>query len=154
MKSSTIANLIRKGGVLSGVEGSTPEEVYKAVCNAVPLPEGINRDALCSALVEREKVLSTAVGSGIALPHTRVPLLKSVDDQEICVIYLKEPISMGSPDARNVFVMFLLLTANPQVHLEVLSTLVKLFRKPSFYSLLEKQAGADELIEAIENSDK
>lgn len=150
MQTNVIADLIRKGGVFDGIEGNTPEEVYKAVCQIVPLPEGITRETLYSALVEREKVLSTAVGGGIALPHARAPLLKSVNEQEICVIYLKNPINMGAPDAKNVFVMFLLLTANPQAHLDVLSRLVTLFKKPSFYSLLEKRAGKDALVEDIE----
>lgn len=149
MDLSEIAKLIDKGGVYDGIEGNTSEDVYKAISQIVPVPEGITRDALYSALVEREKVLSTAVGNGIALPHARAPILKSIDDQEICVIYLKKPINMFAPDGCSVFVMFLLLTANPQVHLDILSRLVTLFRMPPFYKLLEEKAGKSALLEKI-----
>lgn len=149
MEAKGIAELISKGGVISGMEGSTTDEIYKAVCQVIPLPEGITKETLYTALVEREKVLSTAVGNGIALPHARAPILKSLDDQEICVVYLKNPINMGAPDEKSVFVMFFLLTANPQVHLDILSSLVSLFRKPAFYKLLEEGAGKERLIEMI-----
>lgn len=149
MEAEVIADLIKKGGVYSGIEGSTPETVYKAMVQIVPLPAGLQRDALYDALMEREKILSTAVGRGIALPHARVPIIKDASDQEICVVYLKNPISMGSPDERNVFVMFMLLTANSQMHLDILGQLVTLFKRPSFYALLEKGASKDALIEEI-----
>lgn len=149
MESSVIADLIMKGGVYSGIEGNTCEVVYKAMTGLVPLPEGLSKDTLYTALVEREKILSTAVGRGIALPHARVPIIKNISDQEICVAYLENPIRMGAPDERNVFVMFLLLTANSQMHLDILGQLVTLFKRPSFYSLLEKRADKNALIEEI-----
>lgn len=151
MDFTVIGDLVRKGGVYDDIEGSTIDELYKTICQIVPLPEGLTKDALYSALIEREKILSTAVGNGIALPHARAPMLKSTDDQEICVVYLKNPINMGAPDERSVFVMFLLLTANPQMHLDILSRLVMLFRKGPFYKLLEERAGKDKLLEMIKS---
>lgn len=146
METKRIADLIMKGSVYSGIEGNTPEEVYQTVVKMVPLPEYLTGDVLCAALVDRERLLSTAVGRGIALPHTRTPVVKSDDDEQICVIYLKNPIDMGAPDGLKVFVMFLLMTKSSQSHLDVLGHLVTLFRKPSFYSLLEKGADKDALV--------
>lgn len=149
METKRIADLIERGAVYSGVAGNTPEEVYKAMVPLLPLPEYLTGDTLCAALVEREKLLSTAVGRGIALPHTRTPVIKDDDDEKICVIYLNNPIDMGSPDGLKVFVMFLLMTKSPQSHLDVLGQLVTLFRKPSFYSLLEKGADKSALVAEI-----
>ena len=92
--------------------------------------------------------MSTAVGYGIALPHCRGTILKNNEDQQITVCYLKNPIDMNAPDARHVYVMFVLLTANSQTHLQVLSQLASLFKENDFKQLLEKHAGAKELIEA------
>ncbi len=55
---------------------------------------------------------------------------------------------MSAPDARRVYVMFVLLTANSQTHLQVLSQLASLFKDSNFKQLLEKRAGLDELIKA------
>lgn len=150
METKTIADLIKRGAVYSSVEGNTPEEVYRAICEKVPRPAYLTSDALYSALMEREKILSTAVGRSIALPHARTSIVKSADDEEICVIYLKDAIDMGAPDGLKVFVMFLLITSSPQSHLDVLGHLVTLFRKPSFYSLLEKGADKDALVAEID----
>ena len=92
--------------------------------------------------------MSTAVGYGIALPHCRGTILKDNNDQQISVCYLKDPIDMNAPDARHVFVMFVLLTSNSQTHLQVLSQLASLFKNSEFRQLLENRAGMDELIKA------
>jgi nitrogen PTS system EIIA component len=148
-----IAGLIHKGGVYDNIDGTSPEEIYKTVSTIIPLPVDMTHEAVYDALCAREHVLSTAVGNGIALPHARAPLMKNENDQEICIVYLKNPIDMKAPDERKVFVMFVLLTYNSQSHLKILSNLVTLFRKPQFRKLLEKHAGEAELLNAIRELD-
>ena len=131
-----------------GQEGSTPKEIYENVSKMMELPEGITPEFLTSALCAREDVLSTAVGNGIALPHARAPIMKEEKDQRICVVYLKKPLDMKAPDERSVFVMFVLLTHNSQIHLKVLSSLAGLFRSARFRKALE------ELFKALNISSK
>ena len=132
-----LAQLIHRGGVFKNVEGSTPQEIYSKVCKMIDLPEGLTSDDVYNALCAREVVLSTAVGNGIALPHARSPIMKNESEQRICVVYLKNPIDMKAPDEREVFVMFILLAHNSQIHLKVLSSLASLFRDPKFKKALE-----------------
>ena len=132
-----LAQLIHRGGVFKNVEGSTPQEIYAKVCKMIDLPEGLTSDDVYNALCAREQVLSTAVGNGIALPHARSPIMKNESEQRICVVYLKNPIDMKAPDEREVFVMFILLDHNSQIHLKVLSSLPALFRDPKFKKALE-----------------
>ncbi len=146
-----LAELIHKGGVFKDVEGSSPEEIYKKITEMINLPAGLSAEAVYNALCDREKIMSTAVGNGIALPHARIPLLKDEGDQRICVIYLKNPIDMNAPDERKVFVMFIILSANQHSHLQVLSDLVQLFQKKEFKKLLEQNASEAELLNAIRN---
>lgn len=146
-----LAELIHKGGVFKDVEGSSPEEIYKKITEMMNLPAGLSAEVVYNALCDREKIMSTAVGNGIALPHARIPLLKDEGDQRICVIYLKNPIDMNAPDERKVFVMFIILSANQHTHLQVLSELVQLFQKKEFKKLLEQNASEAELLNAIRN---
>ena len=132
-----LAQLIHRGGVFKNVEGSTPQEIYAKVCKMIDLPAGMTSETVYEALCAREEVLSTAVGNGIALPHARSPIMKTEADQRICVVYLKNPIDMKAPDEREVFVMFILLAHNSQIHLKVLSSLAALFRDPKFKKALE-----------------
>ncbi len=132
-----LTQLIHRGGVFKNVEGSTPQEIYAKVSKMIDLPDGMTSETVCNALCAREEVLSTAVGNGIALPHARSPIMRSEAEQRICVVYLKNPIDMKAPDEREVFVMFILLAHNSQIHLKVLSALAALFRDQKFKKALE-----------------
>ena len=145
---SDLTSLISKGGVFT-VEGSSTTEIYEKVCNLIKFPESITSDAVFNALCAREKIMSTAVGNGIALPHASVPIINEEDEQRVCVVYLKEPLDMNAPDEMKVHTMFVILTQNRQTHLQVLSRLVSLLRDTSFLKLLENQANGVDLIEKI-----
>ena len=132
-----LAQLIHRGGVFKNVEGNTPQEIYAKVCKMIDLPAGMTSETVYKALCDREAVLSTAVGNGIALPHARAPIMRDASEQRICVVYLKNPIDMKAPDEREVFVMFVLLAHNSQIHLKVLSSLAALFRDAKFKKALE-----------------
>lgn len=149
-----LAELIHRGGILKDIEGSTAKDVYKNVCNIINLPDSIDRNNLYNALCAREDILSTAVGNAIALPHARAPMMKDENEQRIIVVYLKDPIDMNAPDERKVSTMFILLTANSQTHLKVLSGLVEQFRKTSFRKLLESKASELMLLNEIKELDK
>ena len=146
-----ISELIHKGGVYDNVEGSTPEEVYKNISKIIKLPGSLSRESVYEALCARERIMTTAVGNGIALPHARNPLLKSEDDQRIAVVYLKEPLNMKAPDGCKVFVMFVLFSQNSQTHLLVLSSLVELFKNSDFKKLLEAHTNEEGLVKAIKS---
>jgi PTS system nitrogen regulatory IIA component len=145
---SDLTSLISKGGVFT-VEGSSTTEIYEKVCKLIKFPESITSDAVFNALCAREKIMSTAVGNGIALPHASVPIIKEEDEQRVCVVCLKEPLDMNAPDEMKVHTMFIILTQNRQTHLQVLSRLVSLLRDTSFLKLLENQANGVDLIEKI-----
>ena len=149
-----LAALIHRGGVYFDIEGETPEIIYEKLSKTIKIPEGLTSEQIYTALCAREKVLSTAVGNGIALPHARSSIIKNIDEQQVCVVYLKEPIDMKAPDERDVFVMFVLLTQNSQVHLKVLTQLAGLFRNLRFRKALEAHAGEAELLSLIRELDK
>ena len=112
-----ITELIHRGGVLKNVEGFSTKDIYHNIIQMIDLPDCMDREQVYNALCAREEILSTAVGNGIALPNARAPIMKDENDQRICVAYLKQPINMNAPDERFVHVMFVLLTQNPQDHL-------------------------------------
>ena len=149
-----LAALIHRGGVFFDVEGNTPEEIYKKISEMIQIPDGLSAEQIYNALCAREQVLSTAVGNGIALPHARASIIKDESDQKICVVYLKNPIDMQAPDEREVYVMFVLLTQNSQVHLKVLTALAGLFRNLRFRKALETHASEAEILSLIRELDK
>jgi len=148
-----IAEMIHNGGVYTDVEGKTPQEIYKKISNMIKLPDGVTAEQVYNSLCDREKVLSTAVGNGIALPHARSPIMKNVNKQMICVVYLKEPINMSAPDDRMVYVMFVLLTQNSQVHIQVLKQLANCIKSMRFRKALERKADEANLLAVLRELD-
>ncbi|MBQ7753388.1 MAG: PTS sugar transporter subunit IIA [Treponema sp.] len=143
-----LADLIHRGGVME-IDAANTEDAYKKFTAEINLPEGIDSDFLYRALCDREHVLSTAVGHGVALPHTRSPIFKEEIDQRIYVVYLKNPIDMHAPDSAPVNVMFVLLTQNNQTHLGVLSSLAGYLNNHNFKKALEIKANEEKLAAII-----
>lgn len=150
-----IGDLILRGGVVNNLDASDVFEAYEQLKEKFRLPESVSPVVFYDGLCARERVMSTAVGHGIAIPHCReiMNLLKSTEEQQISVVYLKNPIDMNAPDGRKVDTLFVLLTSNSQSHLQVLSRLAGLFKNDSFLELIRKRATADELAEAARNFD-
>ncbi len=144
-----LCGFIRKGGVHFNIKGSRTEEIYRNMVAQTELPEGISRDTFLTELCQREELMSTAVGNGIALPHPRSPILKDPGEQRIVVYYLDKPAMLNPPDSRPIYVLFMLLTANTQTHLKILSQLAFLFQKPDFRAILEKKPAMEELLAAV-----
>ncbi|MCQ2240407.1 PTS sugar transporter subunit IIA [Treponema sp.] len=143
------SELIAKGDVVMA-SGTTVEEVFSSICSQAKLPSGITSENLVKELMEREKVLSTAVGNGVAIPHPRRPLV--ADSKECCVIvaYLKSPLDMQAPDSRKVYAMFILLSSSSQLHVKSLASLAAVFRNDIFKKGLVSKPGKEELARLVQ----
>ena len=142
-------NLIDRGGVYQNIGGTTVQEVYSEICSRASFPSGVDPKTVESELLEREKLLSTAVGEGIAIPHTRKSVVTDENDQCILVCYLDNEINMNAPDARNVNLMFVLLSNSNSSHLKILSSLAKMIHIPDVKEALDKKVKKEELLEII-----
>ncbi|MCD6497852.1 MAG: cation:proton antiporter [Deltaproteobacteria bacterium] len=96
---------------------------------------------LTNPVREREKLASTAIGDGIALPHFRTGLLKRT--VVVCGL-LQHPVDWNAPDHQPVDLVFLLISPEqyPEEHLEAIRAIGLALRKPDFRDGLT-QAVAD-----------
>lgn len=147
-KKFNVWELVSKGDVVTA-SGWTVEEVFTSVCKQAKLPFGITAEKLVSELLEREKVLSTAIGKGIAIPHCRKPLLQNTEDCCVIVAYLKNQIDMQAPDSRKVSVLFILLSASSQFHIKALSSFASLFKNEIFNKELQNKPSKNDLVRII-----
>jgi len=90
-----------------------------------------NKDLALKDVLEREDIMSTGVGKGIALPHAKS---KSVTDSIAALIILKNPIDFDSLDGEPVNIAFMLLgpEKNVGLHLRLLSKVSRLMNNDSF----------------------
>ncbi|HNR68147.1 MAG TPA: PTS sugar transporter subunit IIA [bacterium] len=150
---TNFADLLQKGGVHTGIEGRTVIEVLQNAIKSIPNPESIDPEQISSALVNREQMMSTAIGHGIAIPHPRTPLITNIEDASISVCYLQQPVDFGALDSQPVHTLFILLTFSPKRHLEVLAKISYLCQMEDFRALLEVQATQKELLAFVRDQE-
>ncbi len=146
---NSLSSMIRAGGVHYNVSGSRPDQLFADLASRIVLPPKVSRGTFVTGLVERERLMTTAVGHGIALPHPRTPLVGEPADERIYVCFLDKPVNFDSLDGKPVYALFVLLSADSQTHLRTLSQLSYLFQQEDFRSFLRKKPDTEELIDAI-----
>lgn len=128
---------ISAGGLIRGVEGNTPSDVLKDLVSASPLEESVDRALLFERLLEREKMTSTGMGHGIALPHPRTPTQEFAAVPTVVVGLLQNSVDWFALDGQPVHTAILLLSPNPKQHLKLLSRVAFVLRDSSFCKALE-----------------
>jgi len=147
MSAETLAAALHRGGIHYEVGGQDMPSVLRSATDLLPLPVKL-KEALHHRLVEREELTSTGVGHGVALPHPRQPEPMIGDEPIVMACFTRSPVDFSAIDGVPVSVIFVLLSPNTKIHLQLLSRLAYLVRDDEFRALLEQRAGAAELIEA------
>lgn len=145
-----LLRMIRAGGVYYNIRGNTPDAVFGDLVSHISLPAGIESTTLLSGLIERERLMTTSVGNGIALPHPRTPLVTQEGDQRVYVCFLDRPVNFDAMDGKPVFVLFLILSTGSASHLKVLSRLSWLLQQEGFRETLREKPDTEEMISVIQ----
>ncbi|MCL2067967.1 MAG: PTS sugar transporter subunit IIA [Treponema sp.] len=153
MSKDSLAGLVARGGVYHGLTGSYPSEILSNVINLLPAFPSFMPEALLQAVMEREAIMPTGIGRGIALPHPRTPLLKETDSPFVAINFPAEPIDWNTPDGSKVHTIFLIVSISSKQHLNVLSRINFLCQQEYFQSLIKSQARKEEIITAIRETE-
>ena len=133
------------------VPGRNFAEVLRAALDIFKLPAE-DKELVYDLLLSREKLMTTAVGDGLAIPHLRVPVVLNVPSPVLSIFCTREPIDMGALDGMLVHTLFLLLSLAPKQHLELLARLTFLFRHPEFVDLLRARAKPETILKWIQDA--
>lgn len=117
------------------------------LADAVP---GMSRLDIFDALNTRERLGSTGLGQGMALPHGRVA---GLDSPIAACVTLAEPIDFDAPDRQRVDVLYVLLVPRDcsSEHLRILAGLAEMFNDPALRDALRAQTEPDALIESLQS---
>jgi PTS system nitrogen regulatory IIA component len=121
-----IAPLLPEANVLADLDVSSKKRVFEKVGLLFENSMHIARSIVFDSLFAREKLGSTGLGQGVAIPHGRIKGLKEAAG---ALVRLKEPIPFEAPDGQNVSLIFVLLVPDraTDVHLQILSELAQMF---------------------------
>jgi len=103
-------------------------------------------DDIYERLINREKLGSTAIGEGIAIPHSR---LSECEDTLGALFVLESPVDFDSIDRSPVDIVFVLLVPAEatEQHLQTLSMLAQKFNQKSFRDRLRQATSTNELFQ-------
>ena len=140
-----LSALLLRGGIYQGVPGSTVREALTGLVGLLSLPPWLDRDLLLQASLEREALMPTAVGKGIALPHPRNPVTGDPEKQFAAIGFLRERVNWNSLDGEGVHTVILIVSASAKLHLHTLSRVNFFCQNGDFYRLLEDRAPREEI---------
>ena len=126
-----IAKLLPPANVVVGLEASSKKRAFEQAGLLFENNHGIGRSTVFDSLFAREKLGSTGLGQGIAIPHGRI---KGLKDALGAFIRLAEPVPFDAPDGRPVTMLFVLLVPEQanEHHLQLLSELAQMFSDRDF----------------------
>lgn len=133
--------LLPESHVLLDLEASSKKRVFEQAGLLFENHAGIARSVVFDSLFAREKLGSTGLGQGIAIPHGRIKGLKHATG---AFLRLATPVPFESPDGRPVNLLFVLLVPEQatEEHLQILSELAQRFADRSFREALTSASDA------------
>lgn len=139
-----ITPLLQPANVLADFEISSKKRLFEQAGQLFLTSNGVPSAEVFESLFAREKLGSTALGYGIAIPHGRIKHLK---ETACAFIRLKTPTDFDAPDNLPVDLVFVLLApaAATNQHLEILGELAAMFSDAEFRDRLRAAPDASAL---------
>src|SRR5215472_13852534 len=124
-----LADLIAPEAVYPSLKAKTKKQALQEVAQRAAALTGIEARSIFETLLQRERLGSTGVGRGIAIPHGRIAALTRIFS---LFARLEEPIAFDAPDEEPVSLIFLLLAPEHAGadHLKALARVSRLLREP------------------------
>jgi PTS system nitrogen regulatory IIA component len=145
----SLVTLISRGGLYYRIAGTGVRELLGNLVRGLCLPPdvdaAIDREQLLKATLEREILMSTALGRGIALPHPRNPLITDSACQFAAIGFLNEPAAWNALDGEKVHTLIFVVSASSRLHLRILSRVNYFCQQENFRELLAKRAPPEEI---------
>lgn len=143
---------LKKELVVCGLKALDKDDVFKAISIEVEKSSGISSDEVIQAINERESYGTTGIGSGIAIPHARIPSAKEI---VICIASLDSGVEYGSLDGDDVKLVFMLIVPEGKnlVYLKLLSQISLMCNDKTVRNELLKAGTEEEIINIIRSMD-
>lgn len=145
---SLVAKLLPPANVLLDLELSSKKRLFEQVGLLFENNHGIGRSLVFDSLFARERLGSTGLGQGVAIPHGRI---KGLKDALGAFVRLAQPVPFDAPDGKPVTLLFVLLVPEQatEKHLQILSELAQMFSDRALRDAMTGAADATALHQLI-----
>ena len=149
-----VSELLKKEFIIPELNGETKEEVINELIDLfINDPRVDDIEKVRSAVLDREKIMSTGVGKGFAIPHGKTSAVK-----EIVGAFgkIKDGIDYQSLDGNPVQLVFLLVGKDTLIstHIKLLSRISRLMNKDDFRHRLTEAIDADEIVKLFNDEEE
>ncbi len=145
---SLVAKLISPAQVVTDLQATSKKRLFEQAGLLFENQHGIARSQVFDSLFAREKLGSTGLGQGVAIPHGRI---KGLKDALGALIRLAQPVPFDAPDGNPVSLVFVLLVPEKatEKHLQILSELAQMFSDKLLREAMSTAADAATLHQLI-----
>jgi len=143
-----IAALLPASNIIVDLDVASKALFFSAIGQVFERSAGLSRASVAASLAAREKLGSTGLGQGVAIPHGRIARLAAAIG---AFVRLRAPIAFDAPDGKPVDQIFVLLVPEQATdqHLQLLSELAQMFSERAFRDRLAEAGDAAALADAF-----
>lgn len=144
-----ISDIISLDRTECAVECQSKKRIFEVISDiAVKGNPQLNVNDVLASMLAREKMGSTGIGNGIAIPHGRI---EGIQDIVAIVVTSEEPIQFDAIDDKPVDIFFALLVPSEQTqeHLQTLSSIAQKLSDKEIVKAIRNAATRDEIISAL-----
>jgi fructose-specific phosphotransferase system IIA component len=148
-----ISDILTEDLVVAGLKGGSKEEIIDAMVDLVATsPKVLDKERVLAAILERERIMSTGVGNGFAIPHGKTD---AVADIVAAFAVTEKDIDYDSLDEKPVRLVFLLVGKDNLVgpHIKLLSRISRLMNKEEFRKRLLTVASPKDILEMFRSEE-
>ncbi|MFZ0447946.1 MAG: PTS sugar transporter subunit IIA [Desulfatiglandaceae bacterium] len=146
IRNLSLYEFMKRGGVFFSLPGRDVREALEAACMLISLPKTVDWEILLDRLLQREELVSTGIGNGVAFPHPRYPMEDIPAGGMIATCFLENEVDFKAVDGLPVFVLFIILCPDTKTHLKLLSRLSFCLREDGFIGFLRECGNGDDLL--------
>jgi PTS system nitrogen regulatory IIA component len=147
-----IVEFLQPGAVVSDLAGGSPAAVLGELARPLAASHKLDPQRLADILAEREKLGSTGIGDGVAIPHGKVPGLP-----QLVATFGRsiKGVEFKAIDGKPTHLFFALFAPENSAgaHLKALARISRIFKSPAFRESILKAADAAEVYRLIETED-
>ena len=150
----TLLDILSADSTLVDLKGETKEDIIAELVDTLAVGDAISdRDKVLQAVLEREKIMNTGIGDGIAIPHGKSD---AVEKLVAALGTQRRGVDFEALDGEPAYVFFLLVSpANVSgPHIKALARISRLLKNDDFKKKLIAGETAAEIIEIIETEER
>tara|TARA_Y100000996_G_scaffold405965_1_gene381772 strand:- start:195 stop:647 length:453 start_codon:yes stop_codon:yes gene_type:complete len=145
-----VSQYIKTENIVLDLQSKSKKNLLEFIAMKMAKNHEVEKDIIFEKLYEREKLGTTGLGKGIAIPHARIPC---TTEPKIIVIKLETPLDYESIDGNDIDLIFALIVPEKEdaLHIDLLSCIASMLEDKRFLLRIRNSVSREEIEKHIQN---